>query len=214
LHKIQNLFYRQGSFYLEASELKLPEEGLVLLNGLSGSGKSTFLNILAGLLDCPSLVWIFKGKNLVERPPPERGINYCFQDLRLFPLMTAKENILFALQARKIPIKEKQKDFEKITVALGLKACLNLSIDKLSGGEKQRTALARALLSPCEILFLDEPFSYLDKTNKQKAKDFVRSYIDKNKIFCFLAEHEKEEAVSHQVKFHEGSIQMTEIGRK
>ena len=207
MNKIQNLFYRQGDFYLKVSHLELPEKGLILLTGLSGSGKSTFLNVLAGLLDCPSLIWSFKKENLAKLSAHNRGINYCFQDLRLFPLMTAKQNILFALRAKKISFKAKQKEFEGVIDSLNLEACLNLSIEKLSGGEKQRVALARALISSCNTLFLDEPFSYLDSTNKEKAKALVQSYVEKNNIPCFLVSHEKKNNSSYHIKFNQGSIE-------
>ena len=206
LNSIQNLFYQQGDFCLKIPKLDLPTKGILLLTGPSGSGKSTFLNVLAGLLKCPQMTWNFKNKNLALLAPHEKGINYCFQDLRLFPLMTAKENILFALKAKKIPFKEKQKEFEELIDSLGLKTCLNLSIEKLSGGEKQRTALARSLISSCDILFLDEPFSYLDKTNKQRARDFVQAYVEKNQIPCFLASHEKESPVASLIQLHQGQI--------
>ena len=109
MNTIQNLFYQQGDFCLKIPKLDLPTKGILLLTGPSGSGKSTFLNVLAGLLECPQMTWSFKNRILTQVAPPEKGINYCFQDLRLFPLMTAKENILFALKAKKIPFKEKQK---------------------------------------------------------------------------------------------------------
>jgi len=205
LNRIQNLSYKQGDFYLKAPTLNLPEQGLILLTGLSGSGKSTFLNVLSGLLDCPSMSWEFKNKNLAKLPAPQRAINYCFQDLRLFPLMSVKENILFPLEAKKIPVKKEE--FETMIEALNLGACLNLSIEKLSGGEKQRVALGRALISPCDILFLDEPFSYLDDTNKKRAKSLVQTYIDTNKLACFLASHEKEKDFSFQIKFNQGSVE-------
>ena len=207
MNKIQNLVYRQGDFCLKAPYLELPEKGLILLTGLSGSGKSTFLNVLTGLLDCPSLIWRFKKEDLAKLSAPNRGINYCFQDLRLFPLMTAKQNILFALRAKKISFKAKQKEFEEVIDSLSLEACLNLSIEKLSGGEKQRVALARALISPCNILFLDEPFSYLDSTNKEKARALVQSYVEKNNIPCFFVSHEKKNSPSYHIKFNQGSIE-------
>ena len=210
MSKIKNLFYKQGNFRLHIPQQEVPDGGTILLTGSSGSGKSTFFNVLSGLLNCPDLIWEFKGQNLARLEAPQRDINYCFQDLRLFPLMTARENIFFALRAKKIPIQKKQKEFEEIIETLNLNRCLSLSLDKLSGGEKQRTALARALISPCRILFLDEPFSYLDKANKKGARDLVQSYVKKKSIPLFLASHEKETDISHQITLKEGCIEDNE----
>ncbi|MDE0091819.1 MAG: ATP-binding cassette domain-containing protein, partial [Oligoflexia bacterium] len=159
---VKNLIYKRGEFSLNIPEWKFLDEEITLLTGASGSGKSSLLKILCGLLPCPQLIWEFKAKDLAQLEPPQREIGFCFQDLRLFPLMTAKENILFAIKAKKLSIERQKNNFEEVVESLGLTHCLDLSIDKLSGGEKQRTALARALVVSHRILFLDEPFSYLD----------------------------------------------------
>ena len=165
---VKNLFYKAGDFKLNIPEWRFPDKGITALTGASGSGKTTVLKILCGLTSCPPLLWEFKGQNLANFSPPERKIGMCFQDLRLFPHWTARENILFALKARGSSFKEKKKDLEEIIDFLDLGKSIDLSIDHLSGGEKQRTALARALITQPEILFLDEPFSYLDEKARKK----------------------------------------------
>ena len=195
---VKNLFYKKGELSLNIPNWRFLEEGITVLTGESGSGKSTLLNLLCGLLPCPHLVWEFQGHDLAKCDPFLRGIGYCFQDLRLFPLMTARENILFAVKAKKISIKEKKKDFEEIIESLNLTNCLDLSIEKLSGGEKQRTALARTLAVPHPILFLDEPFSYLDSENKNQARELVQKISKKNKSLVLLVSHEKEELLAQQ----------------
>ena len=195
---VKNLFYKQGGFRLNVSEWAFSDEGITVLTGASGSGKSTLLKILCGLLPCPSLIWKFKGKNLAQIEPSSREIGFCFQDLRLFPLMTARENIFFAVKARKLSIKDKKADFEEIVESLDLKNCLDLSIEKLSGGEKQRIALARALIVSHQILFLDEPFSYLDSKNKEQARVLVKKSAQRDKAPILLISHEKEEALAQQ----------------
>ena len=205
---VKNLFYKQGELSLNIPEWKLLDEGIVVLTGESGSGKSTLLNILCGLLPCPHLNWKFKGKNLAQFESPCRGIGFCFQDLRLFPLMTARENILFAIKARKLSLKEKKKDFEEIVESLALTSCLDLSIEKLSGGEKQRTALARTLVVSHQILFLDEPFSYLDLENKNKARKLVKKISQRDKALALLVSHETEElSAQKQFCLKQGQIQ-------
>ena len=207
LSVIQNLFYKQGELDLKIPQWQILDEGIVVLTGESGSGKSTLLKILSGLLPCPQLSWKFKDNNLDQFEPSQRGIGFCFQDLRLFPLMTAKENILFAVKARKLSLKEKKKDFEEIVESLSLTNCLDLSIEKLSGGEKQRTALARTLVVSQPILFLDEPFSYLDAENKDKARKLVQKISLKNKAFVLLISHEEEPLAQQKFCLNKGQIQ-------
>ena len=201
---VKNLFYRQADFCLNISEWNFPIEGITLLKGASGCGKTTLLKILSGLLDCPSLVFTKKDRCLSDLPPPERGIGFCFQDLRLFPVMSAKQNLLFAVQARKLSLKET--DHDRIVSTLNLKNCLKLPVEDLSGGEKQRLALARALLAPHDLLFLDEPFSYLDEDHKNKARDLVRTLCLERSLPVLLVSHERESIADQTFFLKDGEL--------
>ena len=202
---VKNLFYKQGDFCLDISEWKFPSQGITVLKGVSGCGKTTVLKILSGLLECPSLVFTKKDRCLSNLPSPQRGIAFCFQDLRLFPVMTAQQNLLFALQARKLSLK--QSDYERIITALNLKNCLKLFVEDLSGGEKQRLALARALLVPQDLLFLDEPFSYLDENHKQKARNLVQDFSRERSMPILLVSHEQEILSNRAFLLKKGKIQ-------
>lgn len=190
---IKNLFYKIGHFQLNVPEWAFSDEGVTALTGDSGSGKTTILKILCGLVPCPQLSWKFQGQDLAQLPPPDRKLGVCFQDLRLFPHLTARENILFAIQARGVLFKERKKDFEEMINFLGLENSLDLFISELSGGEKQRVALARALIVKPKILLLDEPFSYLDANNKRQARRLTRDLVKKYSIPLLLISHDRED---------------------
>ena len=116
-----------------------------------------------------------------------------FQTLELFPHLTAKENILFAARARKIPAEKASKTLETIVELLHLKECLLRKCEVLSGGEKQRVALARALIGKPRFLFLDEPFSALDYDLKAEARRLIRTTIEELHIPTLLITHDKED---------------------
>lgn len=190
---VKNLFYKIGNFSLDIPEWSFSDEKVTALTGASGSGKTTILKLLCGLIPCPDLFWEFKGQNLAKLSPPERKLGVCFQDLRLFPHWTAKQNILFAVQARGFSFKDKKKEFEEMIDFLKLRKCLNLSINDLSGGEKQRVALARALIIKPSLIFLDEPFSYLDEQNRKKAQVLIMETVKKYSVPLLLISHDKED---------------------
>lgn len=190
---IKNLFYTIADFKLNIPEWSFSDEGLIALTGASGSGKTTIVKILCGLIPCSQLSWNLQGINLAELPPPERNLGVCFQDLRLFPHLTAKQNILFAIQAKNIPFQKVKQHFEEMMDLLELNKSLNLFSEDLSGGEKQRVALARALIVQPRFLFLDEPFSSLDETNRKKAQKLTVQIVKKYSVPAILISHNRKD---------------------
>ena len=190
---IKNLFYKVGDFKLDIPEWSFSDEGVTALTGASGSGKTTVLKILCGLIPCPKFFWEFQGQNLAVLPSPERKLGVCFQDLRLFPHFTARQNILFAMKARGISFIDRKKKFDEMIVFLELKKSLDLFVDDLSGGEKQRVALARALIVRPRFLFLDEPFSCLDENSRKKARLLTAQLVKKYSVPLLLISHDKED---------------------
>ena len=206
---VKNLFYQAGDFQLKIPEWSFSDTKISALTGPSGSGKTTILKILCGLLDCPGLFWSLKGKDMSRIPPPERNLSVCFQDLRLFPHFSARQNILFSAKAKGLAFSEIQKDFEEIISLLQLEKCLELSIDKLSGGEKQRVALARALVFRPVFLFLDEPFSCLDEKNRSQARRLTNAFLKKRSSPLLFISHDRsdiEDLAEEEFYLERGSI--------
>ncbi|MEO1958777.1 MAG: ATP-binding cassette domain-containing protein [Nautiliaceae bacterium] len=161
---------------------------IYLIEGKSGSGKTTFLRILSGLNRSEGEI-IVDGKvwqnEKIFLPPQKRDIGFVFQDLALFPHMNVIENLLF--------VKKDKKLANEILSIVGLNGFENRYPINLSGGEKQRVAIARALMKKPKILLLDEPFSALDLENREIIKKELQNIKEKFKTTIFIVSHNKED---------------------
>jgi molybdate transport system ATP-binding protein len=153
---------RQGAFALEV-HLDVPGDGITVLFGPSGSGKSTLLGVLAGLARADHQAVTLDGRDLSRLPPHRRGIGLVFQDARLFPHLSVRRNIEYA--ARRAP--QDAPAIEDVARFFDITALLDRRVRHLSGGEKSRVALARALASRPDFLALDEPFAALDGARRR-----------------------------------------------
>ena len=190
---VKNLNRNYGDFKIEIPEIEIPDEGITALWGPSGAGKTSAFRLLIGLDECPGLEWNFKGLDLAKMPTPQRRLGVVFQNYELFPHMSARDNILFAAEARKISEVECREEFASLVRDLSLADCLFRRAHQLSGGEQQRVALARALIGQPRFLFLDEPFSALDLELKNEARDLVVKVISHRKIPSLLVTHDKDD---------------------
>lgn len=168
------------------------DDEILVIQGNSGSGKTTTLNVLSGLMK-PDEGYIKIEDNIVVDTskkiylkPQNRNVGYVFQDFALFPNMTVKKNIKFAIKDDEI--------YEKIILLLKIEHLLNNYPSEISGGEKQRVALARTLVTNPKLLLLDEPFSALDSNLKQGLYDEFKDIIKSLKIPVILITHNEEEA--------------------
>ena len=185
--------YSSGDFNLNIPRWEIPDQGITALMGPSGSGKSTLFRILIGLEPCSHFNWVMDGVDLAELPVEKRGLGVVFQNFQLFPHLTAKKNIIFAAKARKIEKKRALDKLEELVTSLKLGDCLNTRAALLSGGEKQRTSLARALMSEPKFLFLDEPFNALDAELREESRQLVKRIIEENDIPTLLITHDIED---------------------
>jgi molybdate transport system ATP-binding protein len=188
---------RLGSFDLDASFSS--GAGITALFGRSGSGKSTILNLIAGLVRPDSGRIAVGGRALwdsaarVALAPHARRVGYVFQEGRLLPHLTVRQNLLygsFFASGRKSLVA-----FDHVVALLGIEALLERRPGALSGGEKQRVAIGRALLASPEILLLDEPLASLDTPRKAEILYYVERLREEVGIPMVYVSHSLDEVV-------------------
>ena len=176
--------------------LALEDHEFVTLAGPSGCGKSTLLRLIAGLETPSQGSVIIDGKLQASVPPKDRDIAMVFQGHSLYPHLTAYENLAFGLTLRKVPKPEVGRRVLEASERLGLRECLQRLPQELSGGEKQRVALGRALVLKPRIFLLDEPFSHLDATlRSQLRRDLVSIHASVSATMIYVT-HDQTEAMT------------------
>ena len=167
---------RQDGFALDAA-FGVPAAGVTALFGPSGCGKSTILAAVAGLLRPDDGRVVLDGavlldtKGRIALPPERRRCGLVFQDARLFPHLSVETNLRYGL--RRAPRDAQGPGFEEVVALLGLASLLARRPGRLSGGEKQRVALGRALLARPRLLLLDEPLAALDAGRRAEVLPFL-----------------------------------------
>jgi len=206
---IKNLKVDLGDFLLQNINLEINSGEYFIILGPTGAGKTVLLEAIAGLY--PVLggeVWI-DGREVTRLSPEKRSIGIVYQDYSLFPHLSVEENIAFGLRLRKYPkaaIKEKVNDIAEI---VGVTHLLERKPQTLSGGEQQKVALARVLITEPEVLLLDEPLSALDPETKERMQSALKELHHRVGVTIIHVTHDFEEAVAlgHQVAvLNEGRI--------
>ncbi len=203
--QISNIKLQLGSFTLSVDQLQLSDTGVTAIQGPSGSGKTTFFNTLIGIHQPAGWSWNFNGSDLAQRKISDRQLGVVFQNYELFPHLTSEENIKIVFEARR---KDNFKSaVEAYVEKLNLMACWRTKAADLSGGEKQRVALLRALICKPQLLLLDEPFSALDIATREQARLLVKSVLTELNIPVYLISHDPEDTAflaQHRVYIDSG----------
>ena len=181
-----------GVLALSNVSVDVPEGEFLMLVGPSGCGKSTLLNIVAGLEKPDSGVVSIAGKP-VSAPGPDRSL--VFQDGALFPWLTVQRNVEFGLAQAGVSRRERADRARQMLETVGLKGFENRFIHELSGGMKQRVAIARSLVLNPRVMLMDEPFSALDALTREDLYSFLQDLWQDRATTVIFVTHNVREAV-------------------
>jgi ABC-type sugar transport system ATPase subunit len=185
-------------------------ERLVLL-GPSGCGKSTILRMIAGLEEVTEGDLYLRDERVNDTPPGKRNIGMVFQNYALYPHMTVKENITYALRVKKVPKNEIEKRLDAAAEFLQLKQYYDRKPSELSGGQRQRVALARATVKNSDYFLLDEPLSNLDAQLRISARTALMDIHHQYKQTMVYVTHDQIEAMTFGTRIallNKGVLQM------
>ncbi len=193
--EVRSLYLEAGDFRLGELDLAVGEGEYFVLLGPSGSGKSLFLEAVAGLRAPWRGRISWKGRDITALPPERRGFSLLYQDYALFPHMTVEENIAYGPRSRGMSTKEAREAARRAAGLVGASHLLGRRPATLSGGEKQRAALARALAPGPSLLLLDEPLSALDWGQRRELRRELRALHRSTGAAFLHVTHDPEEAL-------------------
>jgi molybdopterin-binding protein len=194
--KLKNLSVDLGDFVLKDITLTIEEGEYFIILGPTGAGKTVRLESIAGLHPIKNgEIWL-RGKEVTRVEPEKRRVSIVYQDHVLFPHLSVKDNIIFGLKMNKAPADERKVKLNWVAELLGITNLLHRRPDTLSGGEKQKVALGRAIITRPELLLVDEPLSSLDPETRENVQQELRQLHKALGITILHVTHDFEEAIA------------------
>jgi NitT/TauT family transport system ATP-binding protein len=177
---------------LREVSLQMNEGEFVCIIGPSGCGKTTLLHLIAGFIQPTDGEILFKGTP-IQNPSPRRGV--VFQEYALFAWMTARQNVEFGLRMRAVPRPERRERARRFLQKVGLELVSDRYPHELSGGMRQRVAVARALINEPEMLLMDEPFAAVDAMTRATLQEELLRIWQEVQLGVFFITHNVDEAI-------------------
>jgi multiple sugar transport system ATP-binding protein len=202
--------YADGFEAVKDMSLEIADGEFMVLVGPSGSGKSTALRMVAGLEDITDGVLRVGGEVVNQRAPKDRDMAMVFQSYALYPHMTVRENMSFALKLAKVPRAQIDTKVNEAASALGLEEHLDRKPAHLSGGQRQRVAMGRAIVRDAAVFLMDEPLSNLDAKLRVQMRADIAALQDRLKVTTVYVTHDQAEAMTlgdRVAVLHEGHLQ-------
>jgi len=193
--EINNISVKLGDFQLVDINLEVDRGDYYILLGKSGVGKTVLLEIIAGLIKPDAGKIFLTNKDITHEKIQKREVGIVFQDYSVFPHLTVKQNIEYPLKPKKLNSKKRKLLVQEFAELTGITHLLNRGTQNLSGGELQRVALARMLVTKPQCLLLDEPLASLDVQLKGDLRNLLRTINQKGTTILHVT-HDYEEAIA------------------
>ena len=191
---IESLNVTLGDFSLKDLAFSCAKGEYHILLGPTGSGKSSLLKCILGIHRPESGRIHLDGVDVTDELPEHRQMGYVPQNYALFPHLNVEENLRFGLRPRKVPAKQADSLVDRLSEVLNIEHLRKRSIQHLSGGEKQKVAIGRALATQPKMMLLDEPFSNLDPISRTTARNDLRSRHNEDRITTIYVTHNLDDA--------------------
>jgi ABC-type sugar transport system ATPase subunit len=192
--ELRKVTVKSGAFVLSGINLIVPSGEYAVLMGTTGRGKTTLLECICGLRKVSAGQILIHGQEVTHWNPADRQIGYVPQDLALFPTLTVREHLEFAMRLRKKSSAEMASRTSELAEVLGITHLLKRSIAGLSGGESQRVALGRALSFKPSVLLMDEPLSALDESTRNDMHALLRRVKETSSVTTLHVTHNQAES--------------------
>ncbi len=213
--EVKSLYKRFGSVeVLKGIDIEAKDGEFVALVGPSGCGKSTLLAMIAGLETVTSGEIHIDGRLVNNVAPKDRDIAMVFQSYALYPTMTARQNITFGMESRRVPKKDQDAAVARVAALLQIEPLLNRKPAQLSGGQRQRVAMGRALVRDPKLFLFDEPLSNLDAKLRVDMRTEIKKLHQRVGKTTVYVTHDQVEAMtlaSRIAVMHQGNLQQFDI---
>ncbi len=200
--ELQNLSLRAGAFSLLNVDLLIPQGTYAVLMGGTGQGKTSLLEVICGLKPVAAGKVRLAGQDVTHWKPADRGIGYVPQDLALFPTISVRGHLEFALKLRNWSTAAMRDRVAHLASVLSIEHLLDRGVRHLSGGEAQRVAIGRAISFEPEVLLMDEPLNALDETTRDRLCNLLRTIHAQIKLTTLHITHSRSEARQVADKFY------------
>ncbi|MCR9291972.1 MAG: ABC transporter ATP-binding protein [bacterium] len=192
--ELQHVTVRAGDYLVDDISFRVEHAQYAVLMGKTGIGKTTILESICGLRKISSGKLLIDEHDVTDALPGDRQVGYVPQDLALFPTLSVREHLEFAMRLRRQPRDKIAARVRELAEVLGIESLLPRGVQGLSGGESQRVALGRALSFGPSVLLLDEPLSALDADTRGATQDLLKRVNQQTGVSVLHVTHNLEEA--------------------